>query len=444
MIGFFRELFSDPAMLLGLAIAIGLIIQKDKNGSDVLRGTFKGIFGFLILVAGAGTIVGSLESFGKLFEQIFNVRGIVPNNEVFVSTAIGKFGKTTGAIMIGGMAVNIFIARFTKWKYIFLTGHHTLFMSMILAIVLDVAGLTGFTLILCGSLVTGFTMTFFPAIAQPYMRKVTGGDDIALGHLGTIGYITSIYVGKLVGKGSKSTEDIAIPKGLGFLRDSSVSTAIAMGIIYLVTSIAAGPEFINGTLGVSGHYILWAIKQALTFAAGLIIILTGVRLIITEITPAFKGIADKIVPGAIPALDCPVTFPFAENAVIIGFMSTLLGGLIGMFIQISMGSLVVVPGLIPHFFLGATAGVLTNKVGGRRGVVIGGIIQGLMITFLPVLLLPFMGELGFANTTFNDTDFIVAALVMGSAAKKGAAVAIGVSVALFSIPFIANMVGKKR
>ncbi len=52
---------------------------------------------------------------------------------------------------------------------------------------------------------------------------------------------------------------------------------------------------------------------------------------IAEIVPAFKGISDKLVPNARPALDCPVVFPYAPNAVLVGFLSSFAAGLIGMF-----------------------------------------------------------------------------------------------------------------
>ena len=72
--------------------------------------------------------------------------------------------------------------------------------------------------------------------------------------------------------------------------------------------------------------------QAITFAAGVYIILAGVRMLIAEIIPAFKGIADKLVPNTKPALDCPTIFPFAPNAVIIGFIFSFIAGLVSMFI----------------------------------------------------------------------------------------------------------------
>lgn len=46
-----------------------------------------------------------------------------------------------------------------------------------------------------------------------------------------------------------------------------------------------------------------------------------------------------------------------------------------------------------------------NATGGRRGAMIGSFINGFIISFLPAILLPVLGGLGFQNTTFGDADF---------------------------------------
>ena len=51
-----------------------------------------------------------------------------------------------------------------------------------------------------------------PAIGQSYTSKVTDGDEIALGHFGSLGYYLSAWVAKYVGKAEDSTEDIEIPE----------------------------------------------------------------------------------------------------------------------------------------------------------------------------------------------------------------------------------------
>src|SRR5699024_4754643 len=115
--------------------------------------------------------------------------------------------------------VNILISRFTNLKYIFLTGHHTFYMAAFLAIILTVGNWSGVSLIIVGSIALGIIMAIFPALAQPTMKKITGNNQVSLGHFGTVSYVASSAVGSLFRGKSKSTEEINFPKGLSFLRD---------------------------------------------------------------------------------------------------------------------------------------------------------------------------------------------------------------------------------
>ncbi len=410
------DILSVPAILVGLIALVGLVAQK-KPVSDIIKGTVKTILGFLVLGGGAGIVVGALSHFGLMFQEGFGVTGVVPNNEAIVAMALGKYGTTTALIMVFGMICNILIARFTKLKYIFLTGHHTLYMSCMVAIILAVGGLEGVALVAVGSIIMGFIMAIFPAIAQPTMRKITGTDDVAFAHFGTTGYVLAAWIGKLVGKGSKSTEELEVPQGLSFLRDSSVAISLTMAICYFVVAIASGGSFVEKNISGGQNYLVFSLIQAITFAGGVYIILQGVRLVLAEIVPAFTGISMKLVPNAKPALDCPVVFPYAPNAVLIGFLSSFLGGIVGMFILGGLNAVIILPGVVPHFFCGATAGVFGNATGGRRGAFIGAFVHGLLITFLPVLLMPVLGDLGFAGATFSDADFGVVGILLGNIIK---------------------------
>ncbi|MGM0436059.1 MAG: PTS ascorbate transporter subunit IIC [Bacillota bacterium] len=433
---FILDFLSTPAILIGVIILIGLIAQK-KRSSEVLRGTFKGILGFLILGAGADVVVGSLQPFGSMFQEAFNMSGVVPNNEAITATALEDYGTATAIIMVIGMATNILVARFSQLKYIFLTGHHTLFMAALIAVVFKVGGLDGILLYVFGGLMLGLVMAFFPALAQPYMRKITGKDNIALGHFSTVTYVISSWIGSVVGKNSKSTEDIKFPKGLAFLRDTSVAIGLTMVVLYLIVGIAAGPAFLADELGVEQNFIIFAILQGITFAAGVYIILQGVRMVIDEIVPAFKGFSDKIVPDAKPALDIPVVYPFAPTAVLIGFLVSFLGGVVGLGILIAVGAEnAILPGVVPHFFVGAGAGVFANATGGRLGTFVGAFFNGLAITFLPLLLLPVLGDLGFAQTTFGDADFTVVGSILGTLATYHEAALIVTVLVLISLPFL--------
>ncbi|AYE34978.1 PTS ascorbate transporter subunit IIC [Clostridium septicum] len=408
----FVDFLSEPSVLIGIIVLIGLILQK-KSTDVIIKAVLKAMVGFVVISAAAGVIVSSLQPFGVMFEHGFNISGVIPNNEAVVAMAMDKFGTNTALIMTFGMIVNIIIARITKYKYIFLTGHHTLFISCMIAVILASAGMGGVHLIFTGSLALGIIMVIFPAMLQPFMKKITGNNSVALGHFSSTGYVISAIIGKLVGKNSKSTEEMKVPKSLSFLRDSVVSISITMLILYVGVAIVAGPQFVESELSGGKNFIVYAMIQALTFAAGFILIQNGVRLVLNEIVPAFKGISNKLVPNSKPALDCPIVFPYAQNAVLIGFICSFLGGIVSMIGLSILGLVIIIPGVVPHFFTGATAAVFGNATGGRRGAIIGSFVNGIIISLLPVALLPVLGNLGFANSTFSDADFGVVGIFLG-------------------------------
>ena len=168
---FIVGILSVPSILVGLIALIGLVLQK-RPTTDVVKGTIKTIMGFLVLSAGAEMIVSSLSPMGSMFEQAFHIEGVIPNNEAIISLALNDFGTTTALVMALGMLVNILIARFTRLKYIFLTGHHTLYMACMIAVMLSVAKFEGASLVIVGSLILGLVMAIFPALAQPFMKDL--------------------------------------------------------------------------------------------------------------------------------------------------------------------------------------------------------------------------------------------------------------------------------
>jgi PTS system ascorbate-specific IIC component len=283
------------------------------------------------------------------------------------------------------------------------------------------------------------------------MKKITGDDSIAIGHFGTLGYVAAASAGIAVGKKSKSTEEIKFPQGLKFLRDSMVATSLSMVLIYLVftiwglISLPQAEAFEIFGVTDAGAFIMAGFAQALQFGVGVAIILYGVRTVLGELVPAFQGIAEKVVPGAKPALDIPLVFPYGANAVLIGFLSSFAGGLVALGVLAAwlnpvFGLALILPGMVPHFFTGGGAGVFGNATGGRRGAMVGGFVNGLIITFLPAILLLVLGNLGFANSTFGDADFgwfgtLIGASFLGSPVVGvvlslviGAALVIGASI----------------
>ncbi|MDR8470002.1 PTS ascorbate transporter subunit IIC, partial [Acinetobacter baumannii] len=94
--------------------------------------------------------------------------------------------------------------------------------------------------------------------------------------------------------------------------------------MYIIPAIFAGSEYIAQFAG-DTNYLMYSFMQSMQFVAGVFVLYSGVRLLLNELVPAFRGIAMRLVPNAKPALDCPVLFPYAPNAVIVGFLATTVG-----------------------------------------------------------------------------------------------------------------------
>lgn len=409
-----NNILTQAAITIALIAALGLILQRKSFGS-VLSGTLKTLLGFEVLSAGSSIIVASLTYFGKIFSHGFHLKGIVPSIEAINGQAMNQLGlgNEIALTFLGIFIVNIIIARFTPWKYIFLTGQALLWMATMTTIGGHAAGLDGFPLIALGSVIGGIFAVAMPAIAQPIVRKITGNDAIALGHFCTVGYMVESGAAWLFGeRGKKKTsfEDVKLPKSLQFMQDTYLSVMVVMVPLYLITAAFAGPKY--ASVGAGGvNYMMFAFLQSIQFVVGVYVLLAGVRLLLGEIVPAFRGIAMKLVPNSKPALDCPVLFPYAPNSVIIGFITTTIGSVIGMFLFPALGLAVILPGMLTNFFVGGTAGIFGNAVGGRRGAVIGGIVHGLFITLLPALLVGVLTQMGFTNASATDSDTIVACLM---------------------------------
>lgn len=456
-----NEILAVPAYLIGIITAIGLIALKKSTG-QVIGGALKATLGFLLIVAGATLVVASLNPLGVMIEGAAGTQGVVPTNEAIVGIAQEQYGARVAWLMILGFAISLLLARFTPLRYVFLTGHHTLFMATLLTIVLASGGLPGAVVIVVGGLLLGVVMVALPAISQPWTKRITGDDSIAIGHFGTLGYIAAGITGRVVGGAkSRSTEDLKLPDSLRFLRDSMVATALSMALMYLAVSLIylarvgrdiAFAAFANesgaGAASGVGNFLMKGVTQGLSFGVAVAVILFGVRTILGELVPAFQGIAERIVPGAVPALDAPIVFPFAQNAVLIGFLSSFTGGLIGLavlslWLGPAFGLVLVLPGLVPHFFTGGAAGVYGNATGGRRGAIAGGFVNGLLITFLPAFLVRVLGAFGSENTTFGDADFGWFGILLGNAAKLGSVWGV-VAMLLIGAALLALAVGVQR
>ncbi|MDY4523375.1 MAG: PTS ascorbate transporter subunit IIC [Atopobium sp.] len=397
------DVLANAAVLVGLIAMVGLMLQHEKP-HKILTGTLKTIIGFLVFNIGTAAVASSLTSFQTLFQAGFGIEGILPLAEAMTALAQEKFGAIVSLVMLIGFVSNLIVARITPFKSIFLTGQHNLYFAALISIMFKALGVPDVVIIIFGGIILGFCAAIFPAIAQPYMDKVTGSNEIAIGHYVTLGYALAGWIGSKVGNPEESTEDITLPGWLSIFKDYVIGVAVTMIVIYYVACIAAGQGAVEA-LSNGQNWLVFPLFEGLKFAGGLYVVITGVRLFLGEIEGAFVGISEKLIPNAKPALDCPVIFGFAPTATVIGFIAAYIGGLLSMAVMSALGALVVIPVAVPYFFIGATAGVFGNATGGWRGCVVGAFVVGILIAVGPALIYSVMANIGLTGTAFPETDF---------------------------------------
>ncbi|WP_302368727.1 PTS ascorbate transporter subunit IIC [Brachyspira aalborgi] len=404
------DLLGTSSILVGFIAMFGLILQK-KSWDKVAIGTIKTIVGFVIFSTGSSLATSSLNSFQTLFTKAFNLEGVLPLAETVTALAQNKFGSIVALIMVAGFIANLIVARFTPLKYIFLTGQHNLYLAALLTVIFKANGVSDGLTIFLGAVILGVSAALFPAIAQKGMRKITGEDELAMGHYVTIAYAISSFIGSKIGNPEDSTEKLKLPSWLMIFKDYIVSVTLSVAVFYYISAFIAGKENVEALSG-GVSWILFPFLQSLSFAASLFIIITGVRMVLGEIVSAFVGISEKLIPNAKPALDCPVVFQYAPTATVLGFLSAYIGGLICIPIFVLLKTPVIIPVAVPYFFIGATAGVFGNASGGWKGAIVGGFITGILIAVGPALIYPIMSSIGLTGTSFPETDFVSVGLIL--------------------------------
>ena len=154
-----------------------------------------------------------------------------------------------------------------------------------------------------------------------------------------------------IGGGLLVDEGLVEPRFLQSIKD----TIAEFGSYMVLVVILAGPESVGAYSG-GTNYLIYGLLKALGFTAGVMVLLQGVRMLLGELVPAFKGIADKLVPNAIPALDVPALFGFAPNSLMLGFIFATIGMIVAMFISSALFGVVPLVSIIGAFFTGGVAG----------------------------------------------------------------------------------------
>ena len=411
LIGIANNIFSQVPILIGIIALLGLLLQR-KPFEEVVGGTIRAIVGVVILLIGVDIFVGGLVSFQAVVASAVGLKP--PAAQSTLAHFLAGPGTSVPLIIAVGFAIHLVLVRiFPAARYVYLTGHLMFWMSIVVAasIVEVFADVQRLPLVIVGSVIVACYWTLQPLWIAPLMRKTVGHDQFGLGHTTSTLALAAGYGAKALRLGDPEKHDaerLKLPKKISFFKDINISTALVISVIMLVAIAFADGKVVQAQMGTSTLLPwAWGLTQALRFAAGIAILLYGVRMFLAEIIPAFKGISDKVLPGTRPALDIPVTFPKAPTAVMIGFISSTVVFLILMGVFASAGWFVLVPPMIMLFFGGGAGGVFGNAVAGWRGAVFGGVINGVVLAFGQWIGWGLYGHTAPELATLADPDWYV-------------------------------------
>lgn len=403
---FITNVLGQAVFIIGLVVVIGMVAQK-KPWHQILPSAIKTMIGFSMINIGGQTLGMALLPLQPMFSKIFGMDAPPADIGAAQAQSLAEIGTEMALIFAFGFLVNLLLARFTKLKYVHLSAHVSFFYAGLIAALLKFnTGLEFLPLVVIGSLLLGLYMTLSCAYVAPLMKNVKGGEGFTLAHSSSVGLLIASGLGRLLGNKEHDLEDLHIPKQFNFLREMTIALTLVMTFLFLIVSLTAGWGWVTENVSNGQDLITFSILRGIEFGLWITVVITGVRMMLSEIIPAFHGIANKIIPNSVPGLDIPLLFPNYPTSVIVGFLMSLLAGLLGMVILGALNyPIIVFPALIPTFFTGAITAIFGNAHGGRRGALIGSFVNGLILIFGQAFLLPQVGSYAPIMRILSETDY---------------------------------------
>lgn len=411
---FATNILQQPAFMIGLIVMLGYILLK-KPWYDVLAGVIKAIVGYLILTVGSSGLVSNFRPVLVGLKDRFNIDAMVIDpyfGQNAVTAGVEEmFGKGFGNAMILlliAFIVNILLVRFSKYtklRALFTTGHvqvqqaSTAYWLILFAC--PFLGKTDIGLIIVMALVLGAYWAVGSDLTIEPCQELTDGAGFCLAHQQMFGIAINTWLAEKLfgkkknGKEVKKIDDLELPGFMSIFNENMVCTSILMLIFFGAILCVLGKDYLveQGFLAEGASMLFYVIQTCLYFAVYLAILQLGVRTFVTELTASFQGIADKLLPGSIPGVDCAVIYGFgAANAVPLGFLAGFCGQILAIIALIVLKSpVLVICGFVPVFFDNATIAIFANEKGGIKAALILPFISGLCQVFGSAIIAGWVG-----------------------------------------------------
>ena len=426
-----NNILTKAEFFVGLIVLVGYILLGRK-WYETLAGFLKAVVGYMILNVGSAGLINTFRPILAGLNQKFHLNAVVIDPYFglnAVNAALENIGLSAAWTMTSLLLAFIWniilliFRKFTKLRTLLLTGHIMVQQATTVTwiVFLFIPGLRNiWGAVAVGILVGTYQAVFSNLTVEPTDRLTDGEGGFAIGHQQMVAVWITDKVAHIFGKKENSIENLKFPGFLKMFEDNITATSTLMLVFFGTIMAILGEDFmrqIDSSFAETTAFPVYILIQSLYFTVYLQILNMGVKLFVGELTQSFKGISDKLLPGAVPAVDCAVAFNYAPgNAVTIGFLCGMVGQVIAILGLIVFHSpVIIIMGFTTVFFDNAIIAIFANKRGGVKAAMIipfiCGLIQVLLgaVTVWLVELVPYGGWHG--TTDFSTVWLGISALL---------------------------------